>query len=196
MGNDNFKPEMNSRQVQSKDSFLVQSAGLAVFRLVKDDTNADAEQRVEWLLLQDNPRLIPNFTFICLSFFIHFSSISYSRSHHWTPPKGHIDPGESAMEAALRETKEESGLDAAMLTVYHEISTQINYVRKKKPKVVTYWLAKLENPDQAVTISDEHQSFEWLGLTEAKDLAPRHAPVFDKFNEDLKNILQKRPLKP
>ena len=185
MGNNNFKPEMNSGQVQS--------AGLAVFRLVKDDTNA--EQRVEWLLLQDNPRLVPNLTFICLSFFIHFF-ISYARSHHWTPPKGHIDPGESAMEAALRETKEESGLEAAMLTVYQEISTQINYVRKKKPKVVTYWLAKLENPDQAVKISDEHQSFEWLGLTEAKDLAPRHAPVFDKFNEDLKNILQKRPLKP
>ena len=64
MGNDNLKPEMNSRQVQSKDSsFLVQSAGLAVFRLVKDDTN-NAEQRVEWLLLQDNPRLISNFTLI------------------------------------------------------------------------------------------------------------------------------------
>ena len=32
----------------------IQSAGLAVFRLVRDE--ATAEQRVQWLLLQDNPR--------------------------------------------------------------------------------------------------------------------------------------------
>ena len=87
MGNDNLKPEMNSRQVQSKDSsFLVQSAGLAVFRLVKDDTN-NAEQRVEWLLLQDNPRLIPNFTFIFRPFF-HFlfqvSSLDPTQGSHWS----------------------------------------------------------------------------------------------------------------
>ena len=67
---------MNSRQVKS--------AGLAIFRMKKDE--ATSVQKVEWLLLQDNPR-----------------------SHHWTPPKGHIDPGESAMEAAMRETLEESG---------------------------------------------------------------------------------------
>ena len=40
-----------------------------------------------------------------------------------------------------------------------------------------------------VTISDEHQGFTWLPLAEARELAPRHAPVFDKFSEALKNIL-------
>ncbi|KOB65136.1 Diadenosine tetraphosphatase, partial [Operophtera brumata] len=30
--------------------------------------------------------------------------------HHWTPPKGHVDPGESDWVTALRETKEEAGL--------------------------------------------------------------------------------------
>ena len=59
-----------------------------------------------------------------------------ARSHHWTPPKGHIDPGESAMEAALRETREESGLEAAMLTVYEDTSAQIQYRRKGRPKVI------------------------------------------------------------
>ena len=55
--------------------------------------------------------------------------------------------------------------------------------------MVTYWLARLEDPEQEIIISDEHQSFTWVGLVEAKELAPRHAPVFDKFNEALKNIL-------
>jgi 8-oxo-dGTP pyrophosphatase MutT (NUDIX family) len=35
---------------------------------------------------------------------------SYGK-HHWTPPKGHVDPGETDWIAALRETKEEAGLE-------------------------------------------------------------------------------------
>ena len=38
--------DMNSRQVRS--------AGLAIFRMVEDEETS--EQKVEWLLLQDNPR--------------------------------------------------------------------------------------------------------------------------------------------
>ena len=95
------KAEMSSVQV-------VQSAGLAVFRQVKDEDTS--ELRVEWLMVQD-------------------------WTPHWTPPKGRLDPGENAMEAALRETKEESGLEpATMLTIYEDISTQISYVRKIRPK--------------------------------------------------------------
>ena len=30
--------------------------------------------------------------------------------HHWTPPKGHVDPGESDYETAVRETAEEAGI--------------------------------------------------------------------------------------
>ena len=56
-------------------------------------------------------------------------------------------------------------------------------------KVVTYWLGRLNDPAQEIIISDEHQSFTWVGLAEAKDLAPHHAPMFDKFNEALKNSL-------
>jgi diadenosine hexaphosphate hydrolase (ATP-forming) len=33
-------------------------------------------------------------------------------SGHWVFPKGHIDPGESALEAALREVEEEAGVVA------------------------------------------------------------------------------------
>src|SRR5690554_3617470 len=33
----------------------------------------------------------------------------------WLFPKGHIDPGETAPEAALREVKEESGLSARII---------------------------------------------------------------------------------
>uniref|UniRef100_A0A8C9R1B2 Nudix hydrolase domain-containing protein n=1 Tax=Scleropages formosus TaxID=113540 RepID=A0A8C9R1B2_SCLFO len=37
--------------------------------------------------------------------------------HHWTPSKGHVDPGEDNMTTALRETEEEAGLLAGQLQV-------------------------------------------------------------------------------
>ena len=37
------------------------------------------------------------------------------RSAHWGFPKGHIEPGETQHETAIRETKEETGLDISIL---------------------------------------------------------------------------------
>ena len=35
--------------------------------------------------------------------------------HHWVLPKGHIDPGETIAEAALREVQEETGVKARIV---------------------------------------------------------------------------------
>ncbi|CAH2235347.1 bis(5'-nucleosyl)-tetraphosphatase [asymmetrical] [Pararge aegeria] len=91
--------------------------------------------------------------------------------HHWTPPKGHVDPGESDWVTALRETQEEAGLSENDLEIYKDISKALNYEVKGKPKVVVYWLAKLKNPDQAVTLSDEHQDLKWLPLQQAQEIS-------------------------
>jgi 8-oxo-dGTP pyrophosphatase MutT (NUDIX family) len=36
-------------------------------------------------------------------------------THHWVLPKGHIDPGETPAEAALREVLEETGVKARII---------------------------------------------------------------------------------
>ena len=90
----------------------------------------------------------------------------------------------------MRETREEAGLEADMLIVYENITTKIKYYTFEKyprPKVITYWAAKLKDPHQAIVISDEHSSFKWLGLAEAKAMTSRDAPMFDKFNEAIIN---------
>ncbi len=46
-------------------------------------------------------------------------------AHHWTPPKGHVDPGENDYEAAVRETKEEAGLDEADLDVHGDFKVEL-----------------------------------------------------------------------
>ncbi|GBP70112.1 Bis(5'-nucleosyl)-tetraphosphatase [Eumeta japonica] len=91
--------------------------------------------------------------------------------HHWTPPKGHVDPGESDWVTALRETKEEAGLSENDLEVYKNITKTLHYNVNDKPKVVVYWLAKLKAPNSAINLSDEHQDFKWLGLKEAQQLS-------------------------
>ncbi|XP_026495473.1 bis(5'-nucleosyl)-tetraphosphatase [asymmetrical] [Vanessa tameamea] len=100
--------------------------------------------------------------------------------HHWTPPKGHVDPGESDWITALRETKEEAGLSENELEIYKDISKTLNYQVKGKPKAVVYWLAQVKDPDQNVILSNEHQDFKWLPLEQAQEISGF---------EDMKNLL-------
>ena len=106
---------------------------------------------------------------------------------HWTPPKGHVDPGETDYEAALRETKEEAGLSDTVLKVVNDFKIELRYNvtnhrdGKTREKLSTYWLAELLKPaENTVVMSDEHQDFKWLSLNEAKDLSG-----FKDFNEAL-----------
>ncbi|CAG9858668.1 unnamed protein product [Phyllotreta striolata] len=92
--------------------------------------------------------------------------------HHWTPPKGHVDPGETElMTTALRETEEESGLLKSDLKIYMECKRETTYMVKGKPKDVHYFLAELINSKAEVKLSDEHQDYKWLPLNEACTLA-------------------------
>ncbi|XP_045696641.1 bis(5'-nucleosyl)-tetraphosphatase [asymmetrical] [Phyllostomus hastatus] len=91
--------------------------------------------------------------------------------HHWTPPKGHVEPGENELETALRETQEEAGLKASQLTIIEGFRRELNYVARKKPKTVIYWLAEVKDCDVEIRLSREHQAYRWLGLDEACQLA-------------------------
>ncbi|KOC68062.1 Bis(5'-nucleosyl)-tetraphosphatase [asymmetrical] [Habropoda laboriosa] len=102
--------------------------------------------------------------------------------HHWTPPKGHVDPGESDIETALRETEEEAGLFATDLKIIEDAREELNYIVNGKPKIVIYWLAELLNSDKPVQLSHEHQAFKWLPLDKACSLAK---------HQNLQNVLKK-----
>ncbi|XP_070541796.1 bis(5'-nucleosyl)-tetraphosphatase [asymmetrical]-like [Ptychodera flava] len=91
--------------------------------------------------------------------------------HHWTPPKGHVDPGESDRETALRETQEEAGLTENNFKLMESFQKILNYKVKGQPKTVIYWLAELIDRDSQVKMSDEHQDYKWLSLDEACVLA-------------------------
>lgn len=85
---------------------------------------------------------------------------------HWSPPKGHVDPGETNMETALRETQEETGIPPADLTVKQGFEKVLRYKAFGRNKMVTYWLAQLLT-DRDIVISHEHEAYCWQKVEEA-----------------------------
>uniref|UniRef100_T1JHB0 Bis(5'-nucleosyl)-tetraphosphatase [asymmetrical] n=1 Tax=Strigamia maritima TaxID=126957 RepID=T1JHB0_STRMM len=108
--------------------------------------------------------------------------------HHWTPPKGHVDAGETCEETALRETREEAGLSAEHLSIDYGFKRTLNYNVGNKSKVVVYWLAELKDPKTPILLSDEHQDFKWLLVDQACHYAeyPDQQQVIKEADEYLK----------
>lgn len=90
---------------------------------------------------------------------------------HWTPPKGHVDPGETDYIAALREVEEETGLDRSKFFFYEHFKRLIEYEANGKEKEVAYWLAELKDKDTPIKLSREHQDYKWLPIDKACEYA-------------------------
>lgn len=110
---------------------------------------------------------------------------------------GHVEPGESEFEAAVRETVEESGLRDADYEIDANFRHEIHYKVKDRPKRVVYWLARLrERSDGSdpVRLSDEHKSHSWLTLEEADPLARRvgHLTTIDLLSRAREHIIANR----
>ena len=81
-------------------------------------------------------------------------------------PKGHPDGGESAADAAVREVREETGVDATLVEKLGDIRYWYMREGRRIAKVVSFFLldyvsGELEDHDQEV----EHA--EWMALDEA-----------------------------
>lgn len=92
---------------------------------------------------------------------------------HWAFPKGHQEPGESALDTALREVEEETGL--TNFQVIRDRSFQ-EYYEFQSPhgypiaKTVTYFVALLPPSDQPPNITvqwAEVSDFCWCTYSEA-----------------------------
>lgn len=69
------------------------------------------------------------------------------RSGFWVFPKGHMEAGESEQETALREVKEETGLDITFVTGFR-VEDEHNLAREGCPHIIkqtVYFLAEYKN---------------------------------------------------
>lgn len=79
-------------------------------------------------------------------------------------PKGHVEAGETEKETAVREIKEETGLDVEIIDSFREVSDYcpFGHIRKR----VVFFMAQAFS-DKVTIQQEEIDSFIWVDLNEA-----------------------------
>ena len=99
---------------------------------------------------------------------------------HWNFPKGHKEKGETDEETALREVKEEVGLDVEFVKGFRHINIYYDHINKVDKQVV-FFLAKASS-EKVVLQESEVAGFAWLEFDDA---------VAKVTHDDARETLQK-----
>ena len=101
---------------------------------------------------------------------------------NWDFPKGAADGSETPLEAALREMKEETGIQNVSL-VWGEVSMDTEIYARDK--VASYYLARVQKQEITLPVSvelgrPEHDEYRWVSAAEAREFLPaRLTPILD-----------------
>lgn len=104
--------------------------------------------------------------------------IKHVNGGHWAFPKGHVENNETESETALREIKEETGMDVTLYTEYRKVVT---YSPKfDVTKDVVYFVAMADN-SEPVRQEEEISRIKWVDMKDAID--------FVSYDNDKKVLL-------
>jgi 8-oxo-dGTP pyrophosphatase MutT (NUDIX family) len=102
--------------------------------------------------------------------------ILYHGHDYWNFAKGKIESEERSFAAAVRETREETGLTSRDLRIHNnfKVYERFTFKRSGQPvfKIVIFYLA--ETNVEAVKISSEHQGYGWFLFREARKILGRY----------------------
>ena len=84
-------------------------------------------------------------------------------------PKGHIEPGESGAETAVREVREETGLDSRLVEKLDDIRYWYTRDGARVLKVVSFFLLAYRSGSLRDYQREEVDGAEWIPLEEAPE---------------------------
>ena len=88
----------------------------------------------------------------------------------WSLPKGHVEPGETALEAAVREVTEETGIEGQVIAELGTIDFWFVADGRRVHKTVHHFLLVALDPGQELSDADvEVSEVAWVPLTELAD---------------------------
>ena len=124
--------------------------------------------RVEYLLIRRGPdRIFPGL---------------------WQCVTGGVEPGERIPQAALRELREETGLEPSSLAGFYDLDMAYEfYDEGPDAMVVAAALAARIAPDATIALSHEHDGARWVDREEALRLAvwPAYAEAIERIERRL-----------
>lgn len=128
---------------------------------------------------------------------IQFLILKSRWGRHWSFPKGHLDTGETELVCALRETREETGIDQEKIQLVGDKRALVQYKLPRKTKnvssgvkCVAFFLARVRR-DTDVNLGDEHCAYRWAARTEAiRLLRPEMGNLIDP---SIRTILDNDP---
>lgn len=109
--------------------------------------------------------------------------ILYYGKGHWGFPRGNIEKGETEKKAAIREIREETGIeDLNFISGFRE---EIKWFYKKEGETIrkraVLFLA--ETKTKEVDLSHEHKKYKWVGFEEGLNIL-----TFENTREVLKKV--------
>jgi len=106
---------------------------------------------------------------------------------HWDFPKGHMEEGETEIQTAIREVKEETNIDV-------EVNEKFRYTTKYSPKEdvmkeVVYFLAKNISDNKEAQL-EEVSEVKWVNFEEALETITYDTSkeILMKLRKDLEEV--------
>jgi 8-oxo-dGTP pyrophosphatase MutT (NUDIX family) len=103
----------------------------------------------------------------------------------WQGVSGSLEPGERVVEGALRELREETGIDADAIEAFYDLDQVNQFHEPSVDAIVTAAIFAVRvRPGTAATLSHEHDMARWLSPAEALSLV-----IWPAYRESIARIV-------
>ena len=101
---------------------------------------------------------------------------------HWGFPKGHVEEGETEVQTAVREIKEETNIDVKVDDKYRYV--EVYSPKENVEKEVVFFVASKVGGN-VVAQEEEVQNIEWLSITNAMERL-----TYESSKRVLRNVIK------